>query len=354
MKQAITPPVKHTVYRYNNIDFLKFICAFLVVCIHSQYGPFSGILGMYISAIARIAVPIFFMISGFFYERNAQRENRQIIKILKLILISSCLYIVWDYVFSHSGKTISEYLYSIYNIDAIRHLLLFNITQNGGHLWYLFALFYVLIIAKVLNRFNKPNYMFWLIPILLFIGLLLGRYSLLLLDIKVPLRYSRNFIFCGLPYFFLGMAIKQHENKIKDWAANRKLLLIISIAIFTLTTLLECKLLFMKADQVGDLYLSTTFLAISVFILSLVCKNMNAKNQFVLIGRNESTMIYIIHVSIIEILSSIGKQIPNIEIFLSYTLPIAVFLLSIVLAKLHGATVKSLKAKHIIDTKIHS
>lgn len=45
------------------IDILRFVCAFLVVCIHV---PFPGVVGGCIKAVARIAAPIFFMSTGYF------------------------------------------------------------------------------------------------------------------------------------------------------------------------------------------------------------------------------------------------------------------------------------------------
>lgn len=50
--------------RADNIDILKAICTFLIVYIHE---PFPGKEGAYFTALARIAVPIFFMITGYFY-----------------------------------------------------------------------------------------------------------------------------------------------------------------------------------------------------------------------------------------------------------------------------------------------
>lgn len=48
--------------RQYNIDILRLICALLVVCIHcTNYS-----LREYILPITRIAVPIFFIISGYF------------------------------------------------------------------------------------------------------------------------------------------------------------------------------------------------------------------------------------------------------------------------------------------------
>lgn len=39
--------------RADNIDILKAICAFLIVCIHA---PFPGVIGEYFTALTRIAV----------------------------------------------------------------------------------------------------------------------------------------------------------------------------------------------------------------------------------------------------------------------------------------------------------
>lgn len=46
--------------RADNIDILKAICAFLIICIHV---PFPGTVGAYFTALTRIAVPVFFMIN---------------------------------------------------------------------------------------------------------------------------------------------------------------------------------------------------------------------------------------------------------------------------------------------------
>lgn len=61
---------KVLVNRRKGIDILKCLCAFLVVCIHA---PFPGIIGEYFIALARIAVPTFFMISGYFFEDQMKR-----------------------------------------------------------------------------------------------------------------------------------------------------------------------------------------------------------------------------------------------------------------------------------------
>ena len=49
--------------QYNLLDALKIVAAFFVVCIHVH---FPGDLGRCVIAVARFAVPFFFMVSGFF------------------------------------------------------------------------------------------------------------------------------------------------------------------------------------------------------------------------------------------------------------------------------------------------
>ena len=78
--------------RADNIDILKAVCAFLIVCIHV---PFPGTLGAYFTTLTRTAVPIFFMITGYFYSDVVKRggENSQIKKLLKLVIEANLIYL---------------------------------------------------------------------------------------------------------------------------------------------------------------------------------------------------------------------------------------------------------------------
>lgn len=56
--------------RNEGIGILRLICAFLVVCIHI---PFPGAIGQFIKAVARVAVPVFFISSGYFLQVSSLR-----------------------------------------------------------------------------------------------------------------------------------------------------------------------------------------------------------------------------------------------------------------------------------------
>lgn len=89
---------------------MKVICAFIVVCIHV---PFPGIIGEYFTSLTRIAVPVFFMITGYFYSDivRKRREIRQMKKIFKLVIEANIIYLVWK----------SFYSVIIHNINFFRN-----------------------------------------------------------------------------------------------------------------------------------------------------------------------------------------------------------------------------------------
>lgn len=79
--------------RFAGFDILKFFCSFLIVCIHC---PFPGEAGQWFTALTRIAVPIFFMISGYYFNdmQSKRRTPDQIKKILSLVIAANCFYLV--------------------------------------------------------------------------------------------------------------------------------------------------------------------------------------------------------------------------------------------------------------------
>lgn len=119
--------------RCESLDVLKTISAFLIVCIHA---PFPGIVGEYLIAIARIGVPIFFMITGYFYDCITERgrEKQQIKKIFILLVVSNLLYFVKDLIASCVNGNLCTYINEQLSINRILHFLLLNESPFAGHL----------------------------------------------------------------------------------------------------------------------------------------------------------------------------------------------------------------------------
>ena len=312
--------------RFVGFDILKTICAFLVVCIHA---PFPGSVGEYFTAICRVAVPVFFMITGFFYSDVKWRraEKKQIEKVIKLFVFSSLLYIVWNCTRSFlSGGNVADCIVQMFGIKKILRLLVLNESPFNGHLWYIGALLYTLIVFYVIKQ---EKIMYCLTPFLLVGDLLLGKYSLLIWGREFPYVLVRNFLFVGIPYFCIGDLLHKVKGKNKKYKSFLSGMLCL---VFVATTILERYVLVsLKANATRDHYLSTTLFAVSVFIF--VCglyenrKISKIESIMASIGRYYSTEIYIIHPIIITVLSIIVERTGLISSY-SYVRPVIVFLAS--------------------------
>lgn len=291
------------------LDILKIIVAFLVICIHA---PFENEFGKDLKAISRCAVPIFFMITGFFYtsKMNNVKSNKQILKLLKLCIISNIFYIIFQIVmFSIDGKEYSSLFKGICNKQTIKNLILYNESPVYFHLWYLNALLYVLIIVKFVNKYNIVKYMYYISPILLILDLIYGKYSLLLLHREIPYIQIRNYLFVGIPYFYIGNFISQYiYSRLKE--KNNKVYMLF-IILFMITTIIERRALTsLNLNATREHYISSTFLAIALFLYFLLYNSKRKCTKFEKlvgkIGREYSTLIYILHPVVIEILSRLS------------------------------------------------
>lgn len=289
--------------RKDSIDFLRAACAFLVVCIHI---PFPGIFGEYFVALARIAVPAFFMISGYFYE--PEKINKQIKKAFVLVVIGNIVYFIWDLICGF----ISGNMFSISFRECVIFLL-FNVSPFGGHLWYLGAYLYVLLIVKYCNK----KFLYYSIPLLLLADLILGKYSLLLFHQEIPYVIVRNFIFVGIPYYSIGLLMNEKKFRISK----------LGIPFFSLTTIVERYFLIsVGANAIRDHYISTTFLSIAVFSFALDYKH-TVNGMIAKIGREYSTWIYIIHPIIITSIALLIKRLGLYNVYV-YIAPIVIYIIS--------------------------
>lgn len=136
-----------------SIDIVKTLAALLVICIHTGY-PF--VVGDYLVAFCRVAVPLFLLVSGYYYQDviDKKKITAYYKKILGLTFFSSIFY------FIVSDKKL-DYLIT-FRWDK---MLIFNFPIAGDHLWYLFSLINVLVILSICCKIRDK--LFYLIPFLL-------------------------------------------------------------------------------------------------------------------------------------------------------------------------------------------
>ena len=138
------------------MDVAKCLAAFLVVAIHAD---FPGMFGKYVNAWARIAGPLFFIISGYYYPILASqgKQKRQIRKLLKYLLIGSTVFIVYECTVAALKGNLSECLNIWITSGTIAKFLFFNAFPFAGHLWYMYALLYVYAILNPNRSLDTPS-----------------------------------------------------------------------------------------------------------------------------------------------------------------------------------------------------
>lgn len=199
------------------LEVLKLFASYMVVFIHVK---FYGELGVAIETLARFAVPLFFLISGYYsYRIQPEKILKRAKNILNLSILAVGSYTVFNIVtFLLRGKVSRVFLYlaKYLNITKLWKLVIFNVPISAGHLWFLLALIYVYLVFYwiTVSRFNE-KVMFILSFVLLGGHLLLGE-GLSMVGIRLPLWLVRNFALMGMPFFVLGLFTRKHENKLHN------------------------------------------------------------------------------------------------------------------------------------------
>ena len=311
-----------------SLNILKCIAAICVINMHCTYYD-SSKPGIIIDAIIRFAVPIFFMISGYYSYfkkediNKAEKYKNRIIKIVGLIILSWIVYVPSRYLLFGRNVGFIEYFKNLYNEESIFKLIFLNISPLAGHLWFLYALVYCYILVLILNKYDiNINKLYKYIPILLFVSIILGEFSIFTGRQILPI-YIRNFWMYALPYFLMGYLI--NERKIYNKVSNKSIYLIGILSIISVII-----------ERLGvskyDMYIGTISLSIVIFIWCINNANISGFNILAWIGKNISSYIYLLHLSVLWILENMEKQ-RNINVKdICYINTVMVFVITVIIS----------------------
>lgn len=209
--------------RNNNLDILKIVMAFLVIALHifpvSKIEGIEGLISYEIaSGITRIAVPTFFLISGYFL-RNKLNDTAYLWKYAKRILL---LYVVWQLIYLPD-------LIRFYKLGWFSKTdMLLKISYGYWHLWYLLATAISVGLLYLFRNFSLSVKVI-LIVLLLFVGygFQIGIQSNYIHNLDIRFLYeiigtTRNFLFFALPMMMIGTLYELW----KDWISKVQWLLI--------------------------------------------------------------------------------------------------------------------------------
>ena len=336
---------------YSGIDYFRFIAALLIVAIHtSPHSSFSET-GNFIFTriVSRVAVPFFFMTSGFFlisrYTCNAEKLEAFIKKTTLIYGVAILLYIPINV---YNGY---------FKMDNLLPNIIKDIVFDGTlyHLWYLPASIIGAAIAWYLvKKLNYPKALM-VASVLYLIGLFGDSYygitekisclnSLYTYIFQVT-DYTRNGIFFAPIFFILGGFIADNRPQITFGKS------FLGFAISLALMLGEAMILHHFDLQRHDsMYV---FLLPCMYFLFIVILHFKGKRLVSL--RTASLIIYIIHPMMIVVIRLFSKLLHIQKLFVENSIVhyFAVCLTSVVFSVVLTTMwnkYKPKKAKHTADT----
>lgn len=206
---------------FSGIDLMKFLCAILVVAIHVQpFRDVDKILNFVLTNyITRIAVPFYFVTSGYFLFRRVGIEKHNFVPLIAKAYVYKImkLYIIWTIIY------LPPLIYCSVIDVGLRHAVfkvICTVLFSGyHHLWYLLATVVAVIFICYLIRCDvKVKGIISVGIVLYMIGLLAQSWYGLLMPLKnIPVFWdvlliikeiiftTRNGIFEGTLFMGIGM-----------------------------------------------------------------------------------------------------------------------------------------------------
>ena len=285
------------------LEIFKFFLCFLVISIHlsgESYPHFP---------LYRLAVPMFFMLSGYFNytadkDALAKRSVGFIKSTARYLTVGFLVYIIFDFVMCFvEGHGVGYYFTTLFYEDFLLEFVILNrpITYTGAQLWFLIALFLISLVHYLLVRFDRLHYYKIIVPVCFAIYFFFAGYMYHLQDTDMPIRYTRNAWFFGLPNFGLGYLLARIDFHKKPW--YKYIYLVLGVAFFFLQ-IAEYGLL--KTEYLSlEMYVSSVLSAVFLTQFFLGLKNAQGRLYYKYVGKKASFYIYILHMAVAVVLSKL-------------------------------------------------
>lgn len=134
--------------RFKSVDLIRALGAFLVVLAHVQYsGAGSSLIRISYYAFTRVAVPLFFMLSGFLLLSRSEPLwdffRKRAFKVFIPFIIWSVIYLIWK------GEAFDQPFVDILKIYLVKILR----GPRESHLWYFYELIGLYLFTPILRLY---------------------------------------------------------------------------------------------------------------------------------------------------------------------------------------------------------
>ena len=314
--------------RNETIDIVRIIASFFVVLCHITLPPpFTE----YAVALARFAVPFFFMVSGMYIIKETEEKTRaSVIRALKatvrLTVISSIfIACINTLVCVINDRPMFEWFTSYWKGAAVFSFLICNRARFlSSVMWYLFGYIYTLTAYLILLRFRLLKKAYCLIIPLLAANLIAAQM------VGDKWYYVGNWLFTGIPFVLLGSFLSGHRDMLSKISVGRAWCLIAGGAVLT------CGEEYITNVQI--IALGTIPTVLGIFALIDAYKNKSYPPFISWFGRKCSMYVFILHCSLRDMIYALTGTPQGAAV---YIMPAVFFLLSGTI----GAVIVLLKEK---------
>ena len=283
------------------IDVLRAFAAYLVVVIHfSQWTAghhFTDLFSQVVMAEVRVAVPLFLMTTGFYYDKlvASGRFRWHLIKLLVMALLSTLLYLTYSIAIEWHLGTLGELVAQEFRPVDWLSWIVCNKVPSVPHLWYFYAVLYALCLMRLSDHYGN-NRIPYIVAAVLYILLSVSNFLPF-----IPEYFTRNFLFLAFPYMMLGRLVAKHQARQTSRLDNRRSTLVSICIGSSILVALEALVhsYFISPDNpIRDNYFFTlpTATALFLLVLSIHSKPGRTIAGVAHIGFKYSAYIYIFHI----------------------------------------------------------
>lgn len=323
---------------YHCIDLAKFICAVMVVMIHfprlnSSSQPVQYLLFVFQEYYTRIAVPFFFVCSGYFLYRKTSLDAFDVGPTKKYVVRLLRLYVIWTVIYFPSYLRDFAVKDKGFLYGAAVFIRSFLFTSPYVHLWYLPATaFSVALISFLLRKKWPPERIMLAAAMFYALGLLdrswygvlkcLPALDFCMQVIKKVIISTRDGLFTG--FFFVGIGML---FAFRDYRLSRRRALV-GFCVCMLALTVEATLLYRFSSlRDADVFVSLAPVAFFGFALVRQIELKDAPVYRTL--RTLSTIMYLSHMLVgTDIAAGLLRMVDEALIG-TWVFPVSIILLCI-------------------------
>lgn len=298
-----------------NIEFIRIFAIALTIMIHvsnvyiysfEKITNFDFLISIIYNSIARICVPLFFMISGIFLIKQEYNRQKYFNRIKKFV----CILLIWSIIYYLINNN-----FKITNLTSTIINSFLNANMTSRHLWFMYAIIGIYIALPFIQNMCK-NLTKEQENIFLILWAILSGFAVIYVPVARIITKTNVDITYPIPIinsaYYLGYFISGHilYERFKDskTSKSKNIFLISYYILSTLVTILSTYFISIIEKKVFDSMMwyrsiFTIIATVSIFIL-VVINEKKIKSSIILKLSKYSFGIYLIHMIFLKIIKS--------------------------------------------------